>query len=266
MDITNSITFDLPITYKDLTLYPVYLKDYMNLMTYEQCFLLDKNSIPDAKILTMTELEYLFYLTQQAEVNAPLVLFDRLLGLCLKDNADEFKEPEKSITRFNYDEKGKPYFTIGNRKYNSKDYDELKKIICLQNDIEIPDENVSKEVRDSLDDAKEYKRKISGETQASLEDYIVSLSIVTGWTLEYVYSMSVKKFTKCLRRLDTYIHYKIFLSASMSGMVEFKDKSFIKHWLSGLEDNKYKDVSVELTTIENILSLESAKKSALPQN
>ncbi len=47
----------------------------------------------------------------------------------------------------------------------------------------------------------------------------------------------------------------------MSGMVEFKDKSFIKHWLSDLEEKeRYKDVSMNLGDIEDKVSMTSAKK------
>jgi len=73
--------------------------------------------------------------------------------------------------------------------------------------------------------------------------------------------MTIRKFLKSIRRMDNLIHYKIYLAASMSGMVEFKDKSFIKHWLSQLDDeNKYSDVSVDLDEIQDKVSLESAKK------
>jgi len=73
--------------------------------------------------------------------------------------------------------------------------------------------------------------------------------------------MSVRKFINTIKRMDNLIHYKIYLAASMSGMVEFKDKSFIKHWLTGLEeDDKYGDVSINLDDMQNKVSLESAKK------
>ena len=122
------------------------------------------------------------------------------------------------------------------------------------------DKNISKEVRDSLEKAKRYKEKLSGTTPASFEDYIISLAVTTGWSYEYIYNLSIRKFFKSIQRLDNLIHYKIYLSASMSGMVEFKDKSFIKHWLSNLENkDKYADVSVGVDAVQNKLSLESAK-------
>jgi hypothetical protein len=61
--------------------------------------------------------------------------------------------------------------------------------------------------------------------------------------------------------MDNLIHYKIYLAASMSGMVEFKDTSFIKHWLSNLEDNdKFGDITMDLDAVQGKMSLESAKQ------
>jgi hypothetical protein len=258
MDTLYYITYDLPIPYKGIKIYPATVKDYLYFMSYAQCLTLDKNSIPDVKIISMTELEYIFY---SVKTEPYLFWFDKILSICLKEDKT-FENLSESIKRYNYDEKGKPFFTIAGDRYNSKDFDEIKKIITMQNLIELPDETISKEVRDSLEKAKQYKDKLANvDTKpASYEDYLVSLSIVTGWTLDYIYSMSVRKMLKSIRRLDNLIHYKIYLSASMSGMVEFKDKSFIKHWLVGLDDDdKYKDVSLDMDAIQGKVSLESAK-------
>jgi len=262
MDNSLQFTFDLPVLYKGLKLYPISLKDYIPFGAYSKCLTIDKNSIPDLKIISMTNLEYIYYATKENIEETPfLLLFDRLLSLCLKDD-ESFEKMEESVNRYEYDkETGKPFFTIGGISYNSDDFDEIRNIIAEQNLVELIDENISKEVRDSLEKAREFKRKQSGTGTISLEDYIISLSVSTGWTLDYIYTMTIRKFLKSIRRMDNLIHYKIYLAASMSGMVEFKDKSFIKHWLSQLDDeNKYSDVSVDLDEIQDKVSLESAKK------
>ena len=261
MEITTYVTFDSPVPYKGLKIYPILVKDYLYFNLYAQCFSLDKNSIPNMKIISMTNLEYIYYLAESEEKNASyLVYFDRLLSMCIK-NDDSFDDLNKSVERYGYSEKRKPIFKIGEEIYDSKDFEALKEIICEQNLFELPDENISKEVRDSLEKAKEYKDKISGTKSGTLEDYIISVSGITGWSFDYIYNMPVRKFVKAIRRFDNLIHYKIYLSASMSGMVEFKDKSFIKHWLTNLDESqKYGDVSMDLDTIQEKISLESAKQ------
>lgn len=260
MDITYYTTYDFPIPYKNIKIYPISVKDSMLFNVYSQCLLLDKNSIPDVNIISMTYLEYLYSMASKEDTGHYLLWFDRMLSLCLKDEKS-FENIEESIQRYNYDENGKPFFTIGEDKYDYRDFDELKKIIAEQNMVELIDESVSKEVRDSLEMAREYKRKMEGSKPSSLEDLILSISMVTGWSLDYIYSLSIRKFMKTITRYDNFVHYRIYLAASMSGMVEFKDTSFIKHWLNNLDsDDKYKDVSVNLEEMQNKVSLESAKK------
>lgn len=260
MDLQGYLNFDLPIPYKKLLLYPILVKDYVSLSYYSLCLKTDKNSIPDAKFITMSELEYLYYVSQTENTVPYVLLIDRLLSLVLRDE-DSFSDVSKSILRYKYTKNNKPVFLIGEEEYTAKDFMEIKKIIAEQNDIELPDTNISKEVRNYLEKARDYRRKIHGEKPASLEDYIVSMSVATGWSMEYIYSMPIRKFQKAMSRLDNYIHYKIYLAASMSGMVEFKDKSFIKHWLTNLDaKDKYADVSVNLDALQSKISLESAKK------
>jgi len=261
MDINYYINYDLPVPYRNISIYPATVKDYLLFSYFSASLSVEKNIIPDVKIISMSDLEFLFYSIIDGKDTIPpyLLWFDRILGICLKDDKS-FEMIEESVKRYMHDENGKPFFMIGTEKYTNTDFEKIKAIICNQNLVELPDTTVSKEVRDSLEEARKYKEKLSGEVPGSFEDYIVSLTVATGWTLEYVYSMSVRKFIKSIRRLDSLIHYKIYLSASMSGMVTFKDNSFIKHWLLGsADDDKYKDVSVDLDTVQRKVSMESAK-------
>lgn len=263
MSILNYLALDLPVPYKGLNIYPIYLKDYYSFYLNLQCLLVEKNNIPDAKIISMTDLEYIYYATTEDVINTPyLIWFDRLLSLCIKDDPS-FEKLEESIKRYTVDEKGKPFFKIGEIQYDSSDFLEIKKIICEQNLVELPDQSISKEVRDDIEKARAYKNKmVGGYKTGTFEDYIIALSISTGWTMEYIRELTLRKFTKSIRRMDNLIHYKIYLAASMSGMVEFKDKSFIKHWLVDLEETHgYDDVTMSLEDAKNKISFESAKNN-----
>lgn len=269
MNISHYINYDAPVPYKGLMIYPISVKDYAAYSSYSSCLTLDKNSVPDAKIISMSYLEYLLYMSEQREPY--LIWLDVLLSVCLRNEKEYFEDISplfgrgtlskedifilnKTLSKYRTNEKGKAFLVIGEREFSATDFEEIKNIICEQNMIDIPDENISKEVRDSLDQAKAYKEKLSGSKPGSFEDYLISLAISTNWSFEYIYNLSVRRFIKSLQRLDNLIHYKIYLGASMSGMVEFKDKSFIKHWLTSLDvDNKYSDVEVNLDAMQNKL-------------
>lgn len=254
-------TYDSPVPYKSIKIYPALVKEYIPFQYYASVLTLDKNTIPDAKIISMSYLEYIIYATSLDFENTPYLLwFDRLLAIVLKEQ-DDFEDIEESMKRYRVDEKGKPLFFINNDVYDSNDFEKIKEIICEQNLLELPDDNIQKEVRDSLQQARDYKNKMSGNKSGTFEDYVISLAIATGWTFDYIYNLSIHKFTKSVQRLDNLIHYKVYLGASLSGMVEFKDKSAIKHWLSNLDtDDKFSDVKVDVDSIEDKINFESAKK------
>jgi len=269
-NLSSYTIFDKPVPYKKLKIYPAIVKDYNEFNLYSICLAIEKNSIPIPEIISMTELEFIYYtssLSEDSQMFFPyLIFFDRLLNLLLRkedfENEEEgFEDIAKSLLRYKYDDKGKPIFIIDDMSYNSADFEKIKEIVVEQNLIELPDENISKEVRDSLEAARKYKMKLQREEPASFEDYVISLAVVTGWSLEYIYNMTIRKFTKSIQRYDNLLHYNIFLSASMSGMVEFKDKSFIKHWLTNLDKkDKYADVSVDYDALQRKISFEDAKK------
>ena len=63
---------------------------------------------------------------------------------------------------------------------------------------------------------------------------MISLSVATGISMNNIYEMSIRKFRKSIERVDHKLHYEIYLAASMSGFVEFKNKDAIKHWMADL--------------------------------
>lgn len=261
MNTLYNITYDLPVNYKKLKIYPVKVKDMLYFNVYSHCLTIDKNSIPNPEIIAMTYLEYIYsYVPENTSEGGFYILqLDRLLSLCLKED-DSFSDASKSMDRYGYTKEGEAVFEIKGDMYNSDDFDEIKKIIAKQNMLELVDEDVSKEVRDSLEKAKEYMKKLSGEKNGSLEDYMVSLSIFTGWDFEYIMNMTIRKFIKCIRRMDALIHYKIYVGASVSGFVNFKDKSPLRHWMRDLDDeDKYENVSIDYDEMQNKISFESAK-------
>jgi hypothetical protein len=162
--------------------------------------------------------------------------------------------------KYGYDESGEPYFSIDGLSFNKDDFVELRKIISSQNDLDLPDERIQKEVRDKIAEAKRYKEKLSGTSSCSLEEQIIGLAIYAGWDIEKVKNLTIRKFMLSIRRADHILTSTIYLNASLSGMVEFKDKSVIKHWLAKLGSDKNADVIVDLASIEGKVNFSDAKQ------
>jgi hypothetical protein len=239
--------FDDPIPFKSLLLYPIRMKDYLMFMAYSDCLTIDKNSIPDTKVIGMSYLEYI--LSGSTTENLWVGKLDRILRLCLND-----KDGKRDI-KYGYDENQKIFISIDGEKINGSDFDELKEIICEQQAIELEDYTIQKEVRDALKKAQEFKNRSSGAKMAGLEDQILCLVASTAMSVEDVSGLTIRKFTKLLERVDAKLHYEIYLAASMSGMVTFKDTSFIKHWMSDLSDKgKINSNLIDRDSIDSKLS------------
>lgn len=237
--------YDNEISYKNIVIYPVLVKNYLEFFYFSECFTLDKNSVNDAKIISMTYLDYLYFVS--SDEKPYIVFFNEILKLITRK--------ENLNISYGRNAKGKAIFLIDDVEYNSTDFDEIKKIICEYNMVDLPDESIQKEIRDNMKKAQELRSRNNGK-MASFEDQMVCVLISSNMSFDDIYKLSIRKFIKILERADAKLHYKIYLGATMSGMVEFKDKSFIKHWMADLNKEK-----LDLVPFEQIQDTVSGKKS-----
>ena len=240
----KELYFDEPIKYKELLIYPVKVKDYLEFHTVVNCLLVDKNSIPDVKIISMSYLRFLDY--EAMENKAPYVYMIKML-FCIVLHMD-FSEDIK----FYVNDKDKAFFKIKDIEYDAGDFDKISSIILKQNCISPIDETIQKEIRDELERAKKYKMQQNHRKICSLEEQMICVLISTPLKMEDIYNLTIRKFEKILQRADAKLHYQIYLSASMSGMVKFENENFIKHWMNDLSDNdEYSDVKVDMEDMRN---------------
>lgn len=239
----KELYFDQPIVYKNLSIYPVTMKDYLDFHWLVSCLLIDKNSIPDVNIISMSYLKFLYY--QSSSQDKPYVYMLKAL-LCMVLHLDLNYE-----IRF-YINNNKAFFNIDNVEYNSADFDNIVDIIFEQNCISHIDESIQKELRDEFERAQRYRQQQNNQKICSLEEQMICVMISTPLDMESIYKLTIRKFEKILQRVDAKMHYQIYLSASMSGMVEFKDKNAIKYWMSDLsKDDNYSDVKVDMDDMKN---------------
>ena len=230
--------YDKPIPYKELLIYPATMDRYLDFHFYITCLLLDKNSIPNPEVITMTYLQFMYYMASTTELPY-LYMFKELLKMVLHIDND-------SDLWFGTDPNGKAIFKIKGIIYDSDDLNKITDIIFLQNSIEHIDDTIQKEVRDAMEKAMVYKMKQNEYKMCSLEDQMVCVLISTSLKFEDINKLTIRKFSKILERVDYKLHYEIYLSAEMSGMVKFKDENKLKHWMADLtKSDKYEDVKVD---------------------
>lgn len=235
--------YDNPIPYKTLKIYPVTMEYYIDFHWYVTCLLLEKNSIADVKVISMSYLRYIFYEAERGN-EIFLQMLNMLFFLVLKI------DPEKEDIKF-YLKDDKAYFSIRGVEFNSDDFDKMKDIIFMQNGIEPIDETIQKELRDEMAKAEEYKIRQNTHKIGTLEDQMICVLISTSLKLEDIYKLTIRKFTKVLQRIDHKMHYQIYKSAEMSGFVTFKNKDAIVGWMADLETkDKYADVKVDMEEVK----------------
>ena len=258
--------YDKPVPYKELTLYPVTMRDYYPFNYYSDCLVLENDAKVDPskikmsvleytkRVLNMNYLEFLYFNATQE--NNLLSKLHAMLGLVLK--REDFEIGKNIWYGYEEGESQRGIIKIDGIIYNGEDFDEIRTIISEANLIELPNMNTQREIREAI----KVKRQMTSGTSkmGDIEDLIVALSISTGFELEYIYDLPIRKFSKMLERVDAKLHYELYTTASLSGMVEFKDKSFIKHWLSNLKTNELDDVLMTLDSVKDKVSMNDLKK------
>lgn len=245
----KAYAFDTPITYKTLTIYPVTMENFFEFKILVQSLLLEKNTTIEG--ISKSYLEYLYSLHQQGDKEQNLMRFDALLKLCLRDETIDIRY---------WMENKKAIFKIKNEVFDSRDFDEIRNIICEQNSEELPDETIQKEIRDSMLEARRMRAKLENIVPPSLEDQVVCIMASTNLKPEEIAKISIRKFGQLIYRVNAKLHYEIYLTASLSGMVTFKDKSILKHWMAGEEVDKWKDTMISVESVKDKLNFNDKKK------
>lgn len=247
--------FDKPIPYKDLVFYPVKVKDYEEFLFYATALMIEKNSIKDPvlaiKAISMKYLDWMYEISTKE--NNFIGLFDGLLRLVLNKKDSQME--------YNIDKSGNAFFRIENSIYYGEDFDIIRNIIAEQNMLDLPDEKIQKNVREALEEARRFKQKLNKNKMASFEEQMVALSIYMGIEIEKIYEMTVRKFLISIKRANQIIMSNIYLTASLSGFVSFKDKSILKSWIADIDnEDKYADVKMSPDTLQQKANFENAAK------
>lgn len=245
----KQLTWDEPIQYKEILIYPVSMYNYIDFFMAINCLLIKKNQIPDPKIISKSYLDFLIYLIEnspQLEGQIYSSMLVKILELCLNINL----ESESIIYKKN--DKGKSILVISYKDrsliINKEDFDVIKDIICCQNVPYYDDSYIDPELEKALQEVEEFKSRNS-KKKCSLEDQIVCIMISTSYKRDEIKNLTIRKFAKILERVDYKLHYEIYKTASMSGFVEFKGE--IDHWMSDLTPDKFAGKITELNQFKD---------------
>lgn len=234
------LMYNKPIHYSEnIVLHPVTMNDIILFQNLSKSITLRKNSIfREKKIIKMTYFDFLLYslgnkeLEEEYEINGLsdyYIFVIELLRLCCKGSDISVNNTGQII--------------INNEVVTSAMFDDLRRIIIIQNDIDFDiDEFMNYDTEKRLKEAQKHFEKDSDKS--NIEDYIDSLVIAMNTNEECVMNMTIRKFWRYIKRYNLRENYTISKTGEASGMVTYKEP--IKHWMTSIgKEDKYKHLKTD---------------------
>lgn len=233
----------------DLVLYPVTMENILEFSIFKQAILVRKNSyFPVKKVIKMSYLEFLYFAYDNVEFAAQYampflpayyIFAFELLRIVFKDQEVEARSDKGG-------------FRINGVEINDDQFDDIRRIIILQNGIDFDiDEFIHYDTEQELLKAQEALSK--NKDNSTIEDYIDSVCVALNRTERDVKDMTIRKFWRYIKRINKLDVYRAMKSAESTGMVKFKEP--IQYWMSTIEEkDRFSDVKTDAETIRNMIS------------
>lgn len=230
--ILPNLIYSLPVKYDDnITLSPVRMKNYLNFQTFSKAITVRKNSrFPDKDIIKMNYLEFIVFASKNPETGIQYGVPDlflyfnyvlALLSMVCVDHEIKYNKNSGEIL-------------INGELLTSEKFDDLRKIIILQNGIDFDiDEFLNMETEDALERAKEIESR--NKDKAGLEDYVDALCVALNMSEEKIAEMTIRKFWRLVKRVELHEDYVILKTGEVGGLVKFKEP--IKHWMISIDES-----------------------------
>ena len=116
-----------------------------------------------------------------------------------------------------------------------------------QNIPDYKEEDINPDLKKDLEEKRRLENK--GKKTVSIEKQIMAIVISSSLTFEDVLNLTIRKFYIVLEMIDKKLHYEIYKTASMSGMVEFKTE--IEHYLSETDTIGIEDRVIDVGTLSS---------------
>lgn len=233
---------------KDLILYPISMEHILDFSVFKSSIIVRKNSIfPIKKIIKMPYLDFLFYSYNNYELakEFKMPFLPQYYSFAFELLKLVFKNQEVKVNV------SKGGFLINNVEITSEQFDDIRRIIILQNGIDFDiDEFINRETEEALLKAQNIT---SEKDESTLEDYIDSVCLAMHISEEKLKEMTIRKFWRCVKRISKRDVFNIMKSAESSGMVKFKEP--IKYWMSDIDTNdKYKEIKTDTQSLKQMIS------------
>ena len=223
--------------------YPVTVDCYVPFHTLAQSILIDKNQSGDFEAITRSYLDYIFYLAEHDHPEHLLMLCELLL-MCLGWEREYVSESGVRMPSVDIGMEGThAVLLLRGVKYTADDFDEMRTIICEQNALELPRDDVHPDIKKAWEEVEDLRRKRAKVKICSFGDQMNVMMIKTSYTKPQLLQMTIRTFSTLLARIDTVLSYEI--TTLLSPYLDKDGQKQITHYLADTTRDKYKDIYID---------------------
>ncbi len=263
-------TFDEPVPFKDVLIYPVKVKDYYRFMSNIDILKIDKDKIPDVRVMQMSYLTFILGIIIESEEYRDM--FINILELCLHITQDDEcynqKFPYKEILYGTIDNK-EIYFingydvniefdgkssilNIGTTRLYAQDLDDIIDIICYQNFNDYDNDEMSEDFKKLLEEYCHLKNK--NIKPPTLEEQLIAIMAQNGMTKRELIDETMYTVRGMIDSIVGCVDYQIQHNYRANAMTD-KKLPDIEHWLIKSNKGKYDDMFSDLDSFKKNFEL-----------
>lgn len=256
------VALQKPVPLYNLQIKPVLVRDFFQFNNAKDVLNIEKNKIPDIEIIQMTYLRFL--LTIMIEQDGFKEDFLTILALSLGAKYDATKrnpsfEPNEILTQQTRKGESEVWingwdvrFRVSDDKvvlclYDDEDlvkiddaqFDDLRKVILLQNIYKYDDTEMSDDFRRVVEEY--YRLKNKNIVLPSLEDRLMAVCVSSAYKLEELYTMPLRLFDALLEYSVDKLEYQVnkLIVNLAQGKVE---GLHLSHWVYKTKKDKYSEI------------------------
>lgn len=258
-------TFDEPVPYNGLYIYPVKVVDYYKFMSSIDILKIDKNKIPDIRVIQMSYLTFLLGIIVESTWHRDK--FINVLELCFHVQKDDKclneKFPFKEILLGHIDNK-EVYFingydvnveldgnfstlNIGDVKIAGQDFNDVIDIIYFLNIAGYDNEEMSDDFKALLEEY--YRLKNKNIKPPTLEEQLIAIMAQNGMTKRDLMNETIYTVKGMVDVIVGVVDYQIQHNYRAHAMTDNKLPD-IEHWLIKSNKGKYDDVFSDLDSFK----------------
>ena len=248
----NYFYFDKPVEYKleenkNITIYPVSIENSEIFLSSINLFSIDKNSLPDASIISMSYLQFIVDILLKDKIAKQQFL--NLLILCLK-----MESPIIAMDQFN-----KPILVDKNNSFviNRLQFEDIRRIILYQNILHYDDNYINPDLKQAMLETDKLRNKDFEEL--TLERKIAIISAHTGILKSKQMEMTYRSHSLLFEEVCGEIEFTTIRPIALfSGEA---DK--VGHWIYKKKKNKFDGY---ITSVEDYTKSMGSDKNAIHTN